>query len=170
MYHSDPVLTLSLLLLMRLTGVHLMVSGLNLSALQSTRLSSSLPPTTQMCPRYTAQPAFSLGLSMWAHIDQVPSTGLYLSTGGTRQQKSEDITNNYTQCMSNTSQTGSVYISIQKYIGFIDHVCQKDICDGNILSAIFVCVKTIDGKSKIVVGILLMGISHRLKQTRGSTT
>ncbi|TNN50708.1 hypothetical protein EYF80_039097 [Liparis tanakae] len=36
-----------------------------------------------MWPRYTAQPPFSRGLSMWAQSDQVPSTGLYRSTGAT---------------------------------------------------------------------------------------
>lgn len=62
-----------------------MVSGLNLSAVQSCRLSSSLPPATYMCPRYTAQPAFALGLSMWAQTDQVPSSGSKRSTEGQLQ-------------------------------------------------------------------------------------
>ena len=43
---SEPLLTSSLLFLMCLTGDHLMVSGSNLSAAQSFRLSSSLPPAT----------------------------------------------------------------------------------------------------------------------------
>lgn len=75
-----------------------------------------------MWPRYTAQPAFSLGLSMWPHIDQVPSTGLYRSTGGHLEDSRSQtrpyiyrITHNYTHHMSNTTlQTGSVYIYIIK--------------------------------------------------------
>ena len=77
----DQSLALFLLHLMRLTGVQLRVSGSNFSAALSSRLSSSLPPATNRRPRYTQQPAFSLGVIMGVHAYHIPSKGLNRSTG-----------------------------------------------------------------------------------------
>lgn len=82
----DQSLTLFLLHLMCLTGVHLRASGSNFSAELSSRLRSSRPPVTNRRPRYTQQPAFSLAVNMGGHTYHIPSKGLKRSTGDHRTQ------------------------------------------------------------------------------------